>query len=153
VTSEELAAIRARVEAATPGPWHNAGYPLKGIDGPEVMAAGDAHLLTMVCRPSDNEDATFIAHARQDVPVLLDEVARLAAEVERLTTALEAGRTKRRAADAVLSAVAGWVYVGGAAFKPPPGAADSFGDGMRAAKNQIADILRRHLNPTSWSVP
>jgi hypothetical protein len=84
---------------------------------------------------------------------LLNEVARLAAEVERLTTALEAGRTKRRAADAVLSAVAGWVYVGGAAFKPPPGAADSFGDGMRAAKNQIADILRRHLNPTSWSVP
>lgn len=88
MTTEELEAIRARAEAATPGPWTHGGYPLKGIGGPEVLAAGDVHLLTMVCRPDDDTDATFIAHARQDVPALCDEVARLTSECHAMDEAI-----------------------------------------------------------------
>lgn len=85
----DLAAIRARVEAATAGPWHaydaNVDY-----DGPSRWAAAnDAHLtldprydhldVTVDC--GTEQDAEFVAHARDDVPALLSEVERLRAEL------------------------------------------------------------------------
>ena len=77
MTREQLNAIRARVEAATPGPWE-AGTafccPDMGwIDGPKRMVcpvyegAKRTHTL-------DANDAEFVASAREDVPVLLAEV-------------------------------------------------------------------------------
>ena len=104
MTTEELEAIRARAEAATPGPWTHGGYPLKGIGGPEVLAAGDVHLLTMVCRPDDDTDATFIAHARQDVPALCDEVARLTSECHAMDEAITIACADRGAVAADLRA-------------------------------------------------
>lgn len=93
LTGEELARIRGRAEAATPGPWvtrpvselwdgdyeGSNGCNLwlatewKGAKGPNLGA--DEML---------NQDAEFTAHARTDIPRLLDELAAARKENERL---------------------------------------------------------------------
>lgn len=93
MTDEERAAIRARAEAATPGPWEcrnaggttHAGEVIRlhrvrraydpGPNGPSPLLA-ESNFHNLGC---DQEDANmaFIAHAREDVPALLDEVERL----------------------------------------------------------------------------
>lgn len=85
MTPLDLAAIRARTNAATPGPWQAA-----------VSASDDKHWIVLkaheptsprvaVCttrfsppegRPGEQEDAAFIAGARSDVPALCDELER-----------------------------------------------------------------------------
>ena len=81
MTPERLQAIRARCEQATPGPWSWApGYVL-------VSARGDRILVldyTYGPRQLTEADAEFVAHAREDVPALLEEVERLQAEVRAL---------------------------------------------------------------------
>lgn len=70
----DLSAIRARAEAATPGPWKN---QLPGRS--YVVRAGNkriAEMMTFTSEERDN-DATFIAHARADIPALLAEIERL----------------------------------------------------------------------------
>ena len=74
LTPEELRSILARASAATPGPWqsfvegrdHSAGssFIRTGADDIEMSGASVA-------------DQDFIANARQDVPRLVAEVARL----------------------------------------------------------------------------
>jgi hypothetical protein len=79
MTDEELAAIRARCEAATPAPWRSYFEGRDHTSGSDfIMTGEDAR------RGNDLElagatraDQDFIAHARQDVPRLLDEIARL----------------------------------------------------------------------------
>jgi len=73
----DLAAIRARVDAATPGPWaivERNGDPirrkLRGADNRFIL--GLAALLY-----PDPADADFLTHAREDVPALLAEVEHL----------------------------------------------------------------------------
>jgi hypothetical protein len=81
LTAEELIEIRGRADEATQGPWsvrHNYHYddgdwrdsdirchPTGAVFGgiPQVLAYADL----------DEADAEFIAHARADVPRLLDE--------------------------------------------------------------------------------
>ena len=60
---DPLAPIRARAEAATPGPWEH--FPITGkTNGLRIGGkAGYAEL--------DPYDASFAANARQDVPALL----------------------------------------------------------------------------------
>lgn len=69
--AEELAAIRARAEAATPGPWtlydQDAGTELAGRFG-RIAIPDSMH---SVAWPAN---AKFIAHARTDVPRLLAAV-------------------------------------------------------------------------------
>jgi len=97
MTDEELQAIRARVEAATPGPWKVEGrhpsyspdrFQVDGIvtayDDPE--RADFPRPIQIVetdsgCYPPYLADAEFIAQARTDVPALLAEVERLRAEL------------------------------------------------------------------------
>lgn len=70
-------AIRARAEAATPGPWRadsSDGHELDIIESDQHYIAGDVYR---------SADAIFIHHARTDIPALLDANAALAAEVER----------------------------------------------------------------------
>lgn len=75
---KRLAEIRARVEAATPGPW-------KGDTGqhppyPQVVRAPvPVNAMTDVVATVTRfqGDQAFIAHARTDVPDLLAEVERL----------------------------------------------------------------------------
>lgn len=81
----DLEAIRKRCEAATEGPWKWRAYAF----GFRVWDAND----NPVCDSfifddigsgiiKDKGIAPFIAHARTDIPALLDEVERLRAEVD-----------------------------------------------------------------------
>jgi hypothetical protein len=73
---KELEFIAKRVEAATPAPWITGSIPWQvWYDGGHGK----------ICRvESSAYDREFIAHARQDVPALLDEVANLKLQVEEL---------------------------------------------------------------------
>lgn len=72
MTKKQLAEIRARANGATPGPWdHNLGTitratMLKGKDH-KVSVGGILYI----------PDSIFIAHARTDVPALLDYIEEL----------------------------------------------------------------------------
>lgn len=77
-------AIRAREQAATPGPWE----PLFTVHGdPFVVPACTPYpsrqIAAVSVAPEDygRADAEFIAHARKDIPTLLDALE--AAEAER----------------------------------------------------------------------
>lgn len=67
------AAIRARVEAATEGPWFGAA------GGLHVYGAtpGD-----QVAKCRRRADADFVRHARTDLPAALDEITRLRAALD-----------------------------------------------------------------------
>lgn len=78
--SKRLAEIRARVEAATKGPWvwgqdtHTVDpYDLQVLDGASIVWPTAEGLLAFH-RPADR---AFLEHARQDIPDLLAEVERL----------------------------------------------------------------------------
>jgi len=74
----DLAAIKARCDRATDGPWNVRELPL------DYAEVSDRDSNTVADAWHIN-DAYFIANARTDVPALVAEVERLRAEVERLT--------------------------------------------------------------------
>jgi len=84
MNKQELEEIKAREEAATPGPWmfnersffevHTQGVGL-------VAGVGIAQV-------DDNNNARFIAYARRDIPALVKEAERLWAENEVLRDSL-----------------------------------------------------------------
>lgn len=81
LTNEELAQIRERVEKATKGPWETS----TSGDG---IKAGKYHI-GVISKPhyfpyglGTKEDASFIAHAREDIPKLLAEVERLSNRIQ-----------------------------------------------------------------------
>lgn len=85
----DLDAIRQRVNAATPGPWHaedkGAFHEIytKGL-GTNPLLPYEPPILLSSSEPDEEirrEDAEFIVHAREDVPVLLDEIDRLREEL------------------------------------------------------------------------
>lgn len=73
MSGEEFAAIEARANAATPGPW--AGYEDE-TSGERYLGlfydGGNVQPITEWT--GDQEDAEFIAHARTDIPRLLAAV-------------------------------------------------------------------------------
>ena len=89
MTPEELAAMRARVAAATSGPLFVINRGTAYDYDIDALIASPFHGYTrgMFWR---KEDAEFYAAARDDVPALLDEVERLCVENARLRAALEA---------------------------------------------------------------
>lgn len=106
----DLAAIKAREHAATPGPWTVEARPHRiDVDGPDggwiLRAYADSGEPFM--EPFDDDDfpavvadAEFVAHARMDVPRLVAEVERLRrkrrklrAEIARLTSVPDTGDT------------------------------------------------------------
>ena len=101
-TTDRLAAIRARCEASSEGPWHSGGpvgrasicKKLTGGDGPNGLTmqvfeigAKDDQYPPALCVVNDHwdrtedrkvsaaENAEFIAHARADIPWLLEQLA------------------------------------------------------------------------------
>ena len=74
ITRQELDAMRGRCEAATAGPWqsfvegrdHTSGSDFIRTGGSDIELAG-----------ATEEDQDFIAHAREDLPRLIEEVMRL----------------------------------------------------------------------------
>ena len=88
MTPERLAEIRARAEAATPGPWEAEDYSTDPGDEGSCITAGEPGTMRQravayaidypwTTPESCAADATFIAHARTDVPELAAEVERL----------------------------------------------------------------------------
>ncbi len=102
MNDEELAEMRARAEAATPGPW-SVG------DGEFVQQSGTYMAICRVNNPvvndwrrgktvdggpgSNEPNKEFIAHAREDVPALLAENAALRESVQRLLRMVEVNST------------------------------------------------------------
>ena len=81
MTDEQLAAIRARCEVATPGPWI-IGHVLIEPTLHRSVHDADGWMLAncdLRNRPAEQTESNvaFIAHAREDVPALLAEVERL----------------------------------------------------------------------------
>lgn len=93
LTEERIAEIRGREKAATQGPWRAKCEILEADECGNATAemtyvsTNDKGICILYGRGHDDantqEDATFIAHAREDIPALLDEVERLRAENER----------------------------------------------------------------------
>lgn len=79
ISSQELAEIAARAEAARPGPWiswvegrdHQSGSNIITVGKPEAEEA-DIELMGATVADQD-----FIAAAREDVPRLIAEIRRL----------------------------------------------------------------------------
>jgi chromosome segregation ATPase len=78
ITNGELAEIKKRAEKATEGEWINVdgGYVIT-LDGTHPEGYGES-----VADVYGENDAEFIAHARQDIPKLLEEIEYLRKEVE-----------------------------------------------------------------------
>jgi hypothetical protein len=76
------AAIRARAEKATPGPWDmdapSSGRPFEKI---VVRNLGGGSQRAYVAQASSPADWEFIAHAREDIPYLLGRVSSLSAQL------------------------------------------------------------------------
>jgi len=79
-TPERERKIRARCEAATPGPWELDGEVIVTLNedcqrDEQDIVADDSGIVT-------GEDADFMAHARADLPDALAEIARLREDLD-----------------------------------------------------------------------
>jgi hypothetical protein len=86
LTDAEIEAILVRVARATPGPWNEAG---QCIHSPEGFRTRQGAGLVVTGRVTTVEDCDFIAHAREDVE-------RLAQELRKARRLLALYRRKRR---------------------------------------------------------
>ena len=78
MSADRLAEIRARAEAATPGPWtlgpcsHGGQILQRGDDSSRETRHPQTYLQIV-----PDSDAEFIAHARTDIPYLLGRIEHL----------------------------------------------------------------------------
>jgi hypothetical protein len=82
ITEAELNAMKARINATTPGPWTSfvEGRDLTSGDSFIQTATQDIYISAgdYVCGGGHSSaDQDFIAHARQDMPRLIAEIERL----------------------------------------------------------------------------
>lgn len=68
MTDEQLREIEERANAATPGPWYDAGNKIGTTVGNHGIAEVDF---------DDQSDMAFCVHAREDIPALIAEIRRL----------------------------------------------------------------------------
>lgn len=86
MTAEELTAIKARLAAATAGPWYLqpndliGGWCVRSVNSPPSEDPGTVADFIL------EQDAAFIAAARRDVEQLIAEVEYLRAQTQRKTT-------------------------------------------------------------------
>lgn len=92
---DELIAIRARADAATPGPWSDDGS-VYSIPEWEAEPKGGPRFMEWIPNGYDHNrrdqmilDRTFIAAARSDIPALLAALDTVTAERDRYRMALE----------------------------------------------------------------
>lgn len=90
MTEDQLRAIEARADAATPGPWYAIPNPDWGGAGwriardPNEPWANFGQLAYVA-----PQNGPFIAKAREDIPALVAEVRRLRGQVEALAGLVE----------------------------------------------------------------
>lgn len=83
--TDQLAAIQARADAATEGPWHVDGEPDEAKYVVQFTSGRGVHVGTYITDLVEaDEDAEFIAHARTDVPALLTLVREQQAALDEL---------------------------------------------------------------------
>lgn len=121
----DLEAIKRRCEAATPPPWVNTGGRFPKING---GPKGGCDVATLFF--ADGNDGDFMAHAREDVPALVAEVARLQGVAKRLE---------------VLKAELDQIYAGGKHAD-----LSQFSCGVAAG---IQQAVLWALEPESWAEP
>ena len=80
--TERVEQIRARVDAATSGPWAVDALQGGRVDSIVSTTLGDLRWVE-VARSVD-ADTAFIAHSRDDIPWLLNQLAEQAATIERV---------------------------------------------------------------------
>ena len=90
MTKEQLQAIKDRCEAATPGEWayfrnkyddYKLSVPLPDTNWTYPLVSLEPNQGQFIYDNIDN-DLTFIAHARKDIPALIAEVERLTAPMK-----------------------------------------------------------------------
>ena len=76
IDSAELEAIRRRCEAATAGPWESFVEGRDHLGGNDFIRTGglDDQSPDIELLGASTADQDFIAHARQDIPSMLDEI-------------------------------------------------------------------------------
>ena len=105
LSKEQIEAIKARAEKATPGPWtawDHAGWyqPYVSVvdtDKKDIIAPGVPGDETAIGRTwgtrgkyeIETDNAEFIAHARDDIPYLLSHITAIEADRDRMREALE----------------------------------------------------------------
>jgi hypothetical protein len=79
MTDEEMTAIKVRCDAATPGPWRSYVEGRDHSSGSDFIMTGegDSRGKDIELSGATTADQDFIAHARQDLPRLVNEVERL----------------------------------------------------------------------------
>jgi len=120
MTDEQRQDLRAKCEAATPGPWDWETYV--GCSKPLGLSDEHGHDVLLATTDEDNAthievsvaDAEFIVAARNALPALLDERDELADELERAKLAL------RKAYQAIYSDPEGARDAIAAAYSAPP---------------------------------
>jgi len=75
ISEGELEAIRQRLAAATPGPWESFVEDRDHECGSNFIRTGGKEGIEPIGATVADQD--FIAHARQDIPGLLEEIERL----------------------------------------------------------------------------
>jgi len=85
VTPDRVAEIQQRADAATDGPWVAHWWGIEG-ESVNVLVVQDDY-------ESSRQDFEFIAHAREDVPFLLAELARYQAAVQAVRGVAETAET------------------------------------------------------------
>lgn len=98
-------AIRARCEAASPGQWEAREYRVHAFGSERIIAACWRPWGPVTGSGSIKADAVFIAHARTDVPALLDALAQAEA-VDATTPEQDAAVVER--AEAIMAAATDW---------------------------------------------
>lgn len=154
MTDLDSSAIRARCEAATEGPWvrWNTVGDLENNYAWTIARPYDERCTDTDCHPAcgktvlvtgaegcencyvSPQDAEFIAHARSDIPSLLDVNDRLLAEIERLNAVIAKVEALAVKWDA-------YSYVG-----PGYDTAVAYGDGREDAFASAADSVRDALD-------
>lgn len=112
--SVRLAEIRERANDATEGPWESDGYDgvtAKGPDGsvvvlemPKAWSEGSEYTGSYSTATGEGKDLEFAAHARADIPFLLDLVATLKQQL----AAAKTPRIDNEADEAVELAIKAW---------------------------------------------
>jgi len=74
----DVESIARRLAQATAGPWQRHGADVHSADGLRLFVGRDG---SAELRAQADRDAEFVAHAATDIATLLDEVARLHAEL------------------------------------------------------------------------
>jgi hypothetical protein len=104
MTEDDLKAIEARANAATPGPWaivYDGSSDWSIGPQPDPQGLSVAGVWKSGWSDGNPPDAEFIASARTDVPLLVAEVRRLSAENAEMRTVIAA---EKNSADAYTTA-------------------------------------------------